>query len=414
MDVPTSAAGTPRKSWLSRVAQALSDLGRWPWGDTLRTLAQRFREDRLGVMAGSLTFTTLISLVPLITVMLAVFTAFPMFSTFQGGLERFLLQNLVPDSIARPVLGSLTLFAAKASRIGTVGLVLLLASALALMLTIDRTLNAIWRVPRPRPFGQRLLIYWAALTFGPLLLGASLTLTSWALSASRGFVAAMPGGVGAVVDVLQFALLAAAAAGLFHYVPNTHVRAVHAWSGGLFVALVFEGAKEVLAWYVRSVPTISAIYGAFATLPILLLWIYLVWVIVLLGAVIAAYAPSLSMRIVLRPAAPGQRFILAVEMLGRLEAARHTSTHGLAAAELAAALRADPLQVEPLLDLLVELGWVGRLDEPGAPRHVLLADPALTRCGALADRLLLEPAAAVAAFRERAGLSRMTLAEVIG
>jgi hypothetical protein len=151
----------------------------------------------------------------------------------------------------------------------------------------------------------------------------------------------MPGGVGAVVDLLQFALLAAAAAGLFHYVPNTHVRAVHAWSGGLFVALAFEGAKEVLAWYVRSVPTFSAIYGAFATLPILLLWIYLVWVIVLLGAVMAAYAPSLSMRIVLRPAAPGQRFTLAVEMLGRLEG-RAPHAHARAGLRRARGRRCGP------------------------------------------------------------------------
>ena len=120
----------------------------------LTLLRQRFREDRLGMTAGSLTFTTLIALVPLLTVTLALFTAFPMFSTFQGSLERLFLQNLVPDTIARPVLSALSQFAGKASRMGALGLVALAVTALALIMTIDRTLNAIWRVRRPRSLGR--------------------------------------------------------------------------------------------------------------------------------------------------------------------------------------------------------------------------------------------------------------------
>ncbi|MFM8770114.1 MAG: YihY family inner membrane protein, partial [Rubrivivax sp.] len=153
-----------------------------------RLLLQRFREDRLGMTAGSLTFTTLIALVPLLTVTLALFTAFPMFSSFQGALERLFLQNLVPDTIARPVLSALSQFAGKASRMGALGLAALAATALALIMTIDRTLNAIWRVRRPRSLGRRLLIYWAVLTVGPLVLGASLTMTSTVLAATRGWV----------------------------------------------------------------------------------------------------------------------------------------------------------------------------------------------------------------------------------
>ena len=401
--------------WRAGAADLLHTLGQWPWLDTLRTLRERFREDRLGLTAGSLTFTTLIALVPLITVMLAVFTAFPMFSTFRGALEQFFLQNLVPDNIAKPVLAALSQFAGKANRMGTLGLVLLVSTALALMLTIDRTLNRIWRVRRPRPIAQRLLVYWGALTLGPLALGASLTLTSYALTtASRGVMDALPGGVGLLVDVLQFVLLAVAATALFRYVPNTHVRAVHAVSGGLFVAVAFEVAKKLLGWYVASVPTFGAVYGAFATAPILLLWIYLVWVIVLLGAVIAAYAPTLQMRIVHLPAVPGRRFDLALAMLSRLSAARHSGRHGLTPGELALALRTDPLQVEPLLELLVELGWVGRLDEDGAQRHVLLADVAVTPAAPLIDRLLLAPGGGVAAFRRQAGIEAMTLESLLG
>ena len=166
--------------WRKPIAELLATLQNWPWLDTLRTLRQRFREDRLGLTASSLTFTTLISLVPLVTVMLALFTAFPMFAKFQDALQKYFLQTLVPDSIARPVLGALTQFAAKANRLGGFGLVVLLFTAVTLMLTIDRTLNGIWRVRKPRPIAQRVLIYWAAVTLGPLLLGVSLTFTSYA------------------------------------------------------------------------------------------------------------------------------------------------------------------------------------------------------------------------------------------
>jgi len=403
-----------KASLVVQARQLLSELRDWPWFDTLRTLRQRFKEDRLGLTAGSLTFTTLIALVPLVTVMLAVFTAFPMFGTFQAALEKYFLQSLVPDSIARPVLRTLTQFAGKASRVGSVGLLLLGATALAMMLTIDRTLNALWRVRQARPIAQRLLVYWAGLTLGPLALGVSLSLTSYALSASRGLVNALPGGLNFLLDLLQFGLLAAAIAGLFHYVPNTFVRWRHAWAGALFVAVAFEIAKVGLAWYVDSMATFSAVYGAFATAPILLLWIYLVWVIVLLGAVVAAYAPSLQMRVVRRPDTPGQRFSIALAALRELEIARLRESRGLSLPAIAESQRLDPLQLEPVLDLLVEMNWIGRLDEAGAQRYVLLGDPARTRAAPLLDALLLEPGPATQGFARSARLSDLTLADLVG
>ncbi len=395
-------------------AQAtLETLRSWPWIATLRTLRSRFREDRLGLTAGSLTFTTLIALVPLLTVMLALFTAFPMFSGFEAALNKYFLQNLVPDNIARPVLHSLTQFAAKARGIGAAGLLLLGVTALALALTIDRTLNALWRVRTPRPIGQRILVYWAGITLGPLALGMSLSLTSYLLSASRGLVSALPGAVALLLEAAQFWLFAAAIAGMFHYVPNTAVRWRHAWAGALFVSIAFELAKKALAWYVQTVPTYSAVYGAFATVPILLLWIYFGWVIMLLGAVIAAYAPSLQMRVSSMAPTPGWRFELALAVLQRLDAARRGTERGLSLATLAERLRIDPLQLEPLVDLLVEMDWVARLDEGGIARHVLLCDPATTSLAPLVGQLLLAPGAASSAFRRGTGLDRLTLAQAL-
>ena len=397
----------------TRLSLGVKTLRDWPWFETLRTLRARFRDDRLGLTASSLTFTTLISLVPLLTVMLAVFTAFPMFGTFQSGLEKYFLQTLVPPGIAKPVLGALTMFATKASRLGAAGLVALGFTAMALMLTIDRTLNAIWRVRKPRPIAQRVLIYWAAVTLGPLILGASLTLSSYAISASSGMIAAMPGGVSWSLQIVEFVALAAAMSALYYYVPHAPVAWKHAMAGGLFVAAGFEIAKRGLALYLGLMPSYSSIYGAFATVPIFLLWIYLGWVIVLLGAVIAAYAPSIQLRMVQHGRRPGQSFALALEVVRRLQRSGAAGGHGLSGVDIATSLRIDPLQIESAIEALMGLDWVGRLDEEGQARYVLLCDPEHTPLAPLVDVLLLAPIEALGPVRGRLGISAIQLAEVL-
>jgi membrane protein len=385
----------------------------WPWADVLKTLRVRFREDRLGLTAGSLTFTTLISLVPLLTVMLAVFSAFPIFSSFQEALQKFFLQSLIPENIAKPVLAALTQFASKANRLGAAGLVVLGLTALALMLTMDRTLNTIWRVPKPRPIAQRVLVYWACITLGPLVLGVSLSLTSYLVSSSRGLVGHLPGGVSFLLAVLEFVVLAGGLAALFHYVPNTHVRWRHAIAGAVFAAIGFELAKRLLAWYLAQVPTYSVLYGAFAAVPIFLVWIYLGWVVVLLGAVVAAYAPSLQFHFKHRTPTAGAGFELAVAVLAELQRARSQAVRGLSTADLSQALNTDPLQLEPVLSQLMSLQWVGRLDEDNNPRHVLLCAPTTTLAQPLLSALLLAPSQGVQSFWQRVGFDQLTLQDLL-
>lgn len=404
----------PKFSTTAAREQLLQRLLHWPWLATIHTLRLRFAEARLGQTAGSLTFTTLISLVPLLTVMLALFTAFPIFGSFQQSLEQYFLKSLIPPNIAKPVLGALTQFAAKANRLGLLGLVVLGGTALALMFTIDRTLNTIWRVKQPRPMVQRVLVYWAALTLGPLLLGGSLTLTGYALSAGKGVVGSLPGGVSAVLSLLELSVLTAAVAGLFHYVPNTHVRWRHALVGGLFVALAFNGAKSVLAWYVKQVPTYSTLYGAFATVPIFLVWLYLGWVIMLLGALLAANLPALSGRMLRRPEVPGLALELALEALRLLWRARQAGEAGLSAQTLAQRLRVDPLQLEPSLDALLALDWLGRLEEAGEQRLVLLCEPAQTLAAPLLQQLLARRSGPLSPLWQRGDWARCTLVELLG
>ena len=378
---------------LQRLRAWIADVAKVPWMDAIVTLRERFREDRLGLTAGSLTFTTTIALVPFITVALAVFTAFPMFAKFQDVLQKWLINSLVPENISRQLLGYLNQFAGQASKLGAVGLAFLLGTALALIFTIDRTLNSIWRVRTLRPLGQRVLIYWTAITLGPLLLGVSLSLTSYAISASKGLVGGLPGGVGFLLEILQFGLVGGGMAAMFHYVPNTPVRWGHAWMGGLFVAGGIEVAKRGLTLYLSNVPTYSAVYGAFATVPILLIWIYTAWVIVLLGAALTAYAPSLIAGIPRRRVGQGWQFQLALEVLQQLAAARPLYSKGLTVSQLCVALQTDALSLEPVLDALTALDWARQLqegdDSDTEARLVLLIDPEKTALTPLMAALLL-------------------------
>lgn len=393
----------------------------FPWHNTAQVLLARFKEDRLGVTASSLTFTSLLALVPFFTVALALFTAFPIFGKAQLVLERWLMDSLIPETIARQVLGYLTQFASKASQLGLVGFSILMVTALALILTIDRTLNNIWRVRQLRPLGQRVLIYWAAITLGPLLLGLSLVLSSYVMSASKGLVNALPGSLRFVFDSIEFVVLAAGMAGLYHYVPNTPVRWRHAMVGGVFVAVFMEVAKKALGIYLSSVPTYSVIYGAFATLPILLIWMYVAWSIVLTGALVTAYLPTILSGVERMTGHRGWQFELAVEVLQCLAKERELPHKGLFVHQLSRRLRIEASQIQPVLQALAQLDWVGAVQPPDAyvslestePRYVLLVDPRTTLVEPLVQSLLLQPSEAVQPLWQRAQLDVMTMAELI-
>ena len=391
------------------------DLARFPWRGTVLTLRDRFREDHMGLTASSLTFTTSIALVPFFTVALAIFTAFPMFSKLQGALQVWLVNSLIPDNISRQVLGYLTQFARQANKLGVAGLAVLLVTAIALILTIDRTLNSIWRVKKTRSLTQRVLIYWAAITLGPLLLAASLAATSYVFSFSTGQVGSLSVAIRLLLDALQFLLLAGGMAALYRYVPNTYVKWTHAWAGGVFVAFGIGLAKKMLGLYLSNVPTYSLIYGAFATLPILLVWIYAAWIIVLFGAVITAYLPSLLSGAARRGSAHGWQFQIAIEVLQQLHKRRGNAMHGASSSSLAEVLQIDVLQLEPVLEVLTGLEWVGQLaeDDGGESRYILLAEPDKTLLEPLLQQLLLNKTDSTLPLWTAAQLADLKLCQVL-
>ncbi len=399
-----------------------------PWKSSWLALCERFKSSQLPLTASSLTFTTIIALVPFITVALAVFTAFPMFYTLQNGLQKWLVESLVPDNISRQVLSYLTQFSGKASKLGLLGVAVLLATALALVLTIDRTLNRVWRVPKARPLQQRVLIYWAVVTLGPLLLAASLAITSYVISSGNGLVGGLPGGVLWLFGLLEITLVAAGVAALFRFVPNTHVPWPHAWAGGVFAAAGIELAKKGLTLYLGAMPTYSAVYGAFAVVPILLIWVYLVWLIVLAGAVLSAWMPALWQGAVRKPAEHGWHFQLALEVLQYLGSADESrapvdgtsgqiATRTATRTELARTMQVDQAQLEPALHTLLGLNWIGQLEEVitgTEPRLVLLAALDQTRLAPLADRLLLPRSHSTQVVWQDGTLDELMLRRVVG
>ncbi|PIT82418.1 YihY family inner membrane protein [Limnohabitans sp. 15K] len=388
----------------------------FPWRQMAGVLANRFRDARLGVSASSLTFTTVLALVPLFAVGLAVFAAFPLFGQFQDNIQRWLIESLVPESISRQVLSYLTQFSRKASRLGSVGLVALLMSAVFLMVTIERTLGQIWGLQRERPLAQRVLLYWCAITLGPLFLGASLAITSYVVTASRDVVDVLPGSVRWLLDSFEFVLLTACVSGLYFYVPYTRVRWRHAITAGFLVAGSLELAKKGMAVYLLQVPTYSLIYGAFAALPILLVWIYVTWLLVLLGAVVAASLPELGRSTWRKPDGAGWSFRLALEVLAELNTAKASERRGLSTDDLAMRLRVELSELRQVLEVLRSLDWVGRLTEQndqGQARQVLLVDPALATVAPLAERLLVLRGAEADPIWQQTGLDKIRLEQLL-
>ncbi len=258
----------------------------------LRQLLERANEDNLDQAAGSLTFLTLLAIVPFITLGLALFAAFPVFGDFKNAIAEYLQESVLPEEAGDMVLTHLTDFAANAAQMTAAGLGVLGLTAFMLMQRIEKTFNRIWRVPQGRSIWRRLLIHSLALALGPILIGGSLAATTFLVSASMGLFPAMAWFDKLVLALFPVVMTALAFTLLFWVVPNCKVRWCHALPGGVLAAGAFELMKTLFGLYVVAFPSYQLIYGAFAAIPIFLIWIYLSWVITLVGALVVAALPS--------------------------------------------------------------------------------------------------------------------------
>jgi membrane protein len=254
----------------------------------LHFVALRFKQDRFPQMAASLTFTTLLSLVPLLTIALTLLSAFPVFDEFAAQIRQFIVSNMLPETGGKIISRYVEQFAESAAKLTAVGIVFLALTAMLMIHTIEEAFNVIWRAQRPRPLMQRILIYWATLTLAPLLVGGSLSLTSWLAGISVGYAQQIPEFDVVMLKVVPVLLTTLAFSLLFRVVPNRYVPMRHAAAGGVAAAVAFESMNHIFAYFITHFTSYKLVYGAFASIPIFLLWIYLSWLTILLGALIAA------------------------------------------------------------------------------------------------------------------------------
>ena len=245
---------------------------------------KRISKEQMHITAGYLSYVTLMSLVPLIVVMLSVMTAFPIFADIKEIVENFVYQNFMPatgDVVKEHITG----FVDNASKMSAIAITFLFLFALLLISAIDASLNRIWRITAKRRIITAFSMYWMVLTLGPVLFGSSIAATSYIVS----LISIGDHGLWGLSNIALSALPVFASIGafliLYMIVPNKVVLLKHAFFGATIAAILFEIAKEGFAFYVTQLPSYQAIYGALAAIPILFLWVYLSWLVVLFGAI---------------------------------------------------------------------------------------------------------------------------------
>lgn len=355
-----------------------------------RFALRRTSEKNLTQVASSLTFTTVLGIVPLLAVVLSLFTAFPLFADFRVALESFLSSSLLPPSVSENVMFYLNQFAAKASGLTAVGSLFLIVTSVMLFMTIDEAFNSIWQVERQRPIGQRILVYWAIISLGPILIGASLWAMTVLARESLGHIGDLPAVLGYALSLVPLIATGLGFTALFVGVPNRRVLWRDAAVGGFGTAIVLEIMRWAFAYYLARFPSYTVIYGAFATLPIFLLWLYLSWLAILVGATVAATLPALRQRRWALEHHTGGIFIDALRVLEALWTAQQGQPPGRSMRFLCAHLRLHELELSQVLDALKDLGYVVNAEGDGADQWVLSCDQREADLAPLIDALLLD------------------------
>ncbi len=335
------------------------------WQRFLAFLAGHFRANFSLRTAAALSYTTLLSLVPLLTVMFSVVSAFPVFDGVVARLQDYIFRNFVPAS-GEVVQSYIQQFLHQSARLTGPGIIFLVLVAVMLMDTIDGVLNGIWKVQRRRRWLAQFLVYWSVLTLGPLLLAVSIIVTSYLVSLPL-LTDADPGGTlqGLLLSVMPFLSIMVALTLLYVLVPNRPVPLRHGLAGAAVAAVLFELAKRSFTLYVASVPTYATIYGALAVIPLFLVWIYVSWVVVLLGAELTYCLTVFRDE---QPAPGGLRhdealFVCAFRVLGRLWEGQRT---GAALSLEALALKERNVgqdMVEDILQVLEERRFISATAE---------------------------------------------------
>jgi len=258
----------------------------------IHLILKRFGRDQCMRIAAALSYTSLLALVPLGAIAFAILKAFPVFDNIQDQIKALLFENFLPESV-EGAQSYFDHFIGQTEGLTAIGIVALAVTAIMLLSTIEAALNCIFHVKATRPFVPRLMMFWAVITLGPLLLGGSLSLGTYLYALSEWAGAGSIPGLGGVMARLLPAVLAIFAFTVFYaIVPYRPVKVLHALIGGLSAGVLFGVLRRLFALYISAFPAYQTIYGALATVPIFLIWMYLSWAVVLIGAEIAASLPE--------------------------------------------------------------------------------------------------------------------------
>lgn len=321
----------------------------------------RFYNDNCFQTAAALTYTSLLAIVPMMTIGFAVFSAFPAFSALQMRIQTAIFKNLVPE-IGDAILEYLGTFMANAGQMPIFGVVGLAVSAVLLIWTIEGSFATVWRVKEPRSYVTRILSFWAVVSLTPLFAGASLSLSSTLWTALE--FAHLEGVVHPLAGfgmVLPFVLQLLGCSLLYLIIPNRDVLWLDALCGGAVGSILLEGSKAVFAWYMREYPAYQTIYGALSTVPIFLFWLYIAWSTVLFGAVVAASLPEWRAGKITRCGPdgllPAQRLALALAVLHELMDASRLGV-GIRRRTLVRRVPVGTLLIDGMLEQLRDAHWV--------------------------------------------------------
>ncbi len=341
-------------------------------------------------LSSSLTFTTVLATVPLLAVVLSLFTAFPLFKEFSDALQDFLTNSLMPTAISENVMSYLNEFALQASRLTIIGGGALLFTVVSLIMSVEAALNTIWRVDRQRRFAHRVVVYWAVITLGPVVAGASLYTTALLARESLGFLVDLPILLEVAFKLSPLLLGGIGIAALFIVVPNTRVNRADALIGGLISALILETMKIGFAYYIAQFSTYTVVYGAFAALPVFLIWVYLCWLGILVGALVAANLPLIRIGEFNQREKPGAALMDALSILKLLSQARGALPPGVSALELIKHLGLPLNTLERRLNCLTSMGLITVAPDAQSERWLLACDPERATLGPLVDQLALD------------------------
>lgn len=319
---------------------------------------RHFSEDRLFDEAASLSYTSLLSMVPLLAVIFGVASAFPVFEQWAEKMQSFVFDNFVPAS-GEQVQLYLTGFLDSVSQLTLPGLLVLIVTALLLMVRIERAFNLIWRVPTARSIRNRVIMYWAVLTLGPLALGAAIALSAQPVFAQLGMdVSGSTSWRGVGVFFLSWLAFTM----MFMLVPNRRVNFSHAAVGAVVSAVLFSVAKKAFVAFVANA-SFNVIYGTLAAIPIFLFWLYLVWIVILLGGSLAASLTTFNDRKTDWGWPAKWEFLLAYRLVGYLFEAQKEG-RAVAGEELLNLLEgATETGVVAQLNLFVDAGFVTRSED---------------------------------------------------